>query len=326
MQISRLVRSMLLALALGSTAAALPACSKPEVTAENIADQGVMVEQHDGASVVWAVKPDGQVKALVKDADGKPVEAGVKGTLTVKPPAAGVPEAKAELVPEERTGGVLMTAIPQLEADLTEVTYDLKVGDKPLKGVLHLPKGGTKELFDNAKVSAEAKLEGKKGPNGGIVQVVGDDTIEIVADKNSGKVRVYLLDKDLKPVEIKDRKLKVKLALSGAEAETVELAPGPKGLFFEGKVKIKINPHKITVVLVENGHVDVVLCGWHPGGVIIVGPSAPVIAIFVVTKWDIDVVVKPPVVVVHDDDDDDDDGKVIVIGKKGKGKGKWKWR
>lgn len=329
MRMTRLVHSLFVALALSCTAAA-PGCGKsPEVTAENIADQGALMEQHDGATVVWAVKPDGQVKALVKGADGKPLEEGVTGTLSVKASKDAAP-VTAELKPEAKTGGVLATAIPKLEADLTEVTYDLKVGDKPVKGVLHLPKGGTQELVDSAKVTAEAKLEGKKGPNGGIVQVVGDDTVEIVADKNSGKVRVYLLDDDLKPVAIKDRKLNVKLAVAGTSTETVELLPNPKGLYFESKLSVKINPTKITVVIIEGGVTHVALCGWHPGVVIVVGPSAPVIAIFVTVKWDIDVVVKPPVVVVHDDDDDDDDhGPVIVIskGKKGwKGKGRVHFR
>ena len=324
MRMTRLVHSILVALALTCTAAA-PGCGKtPDVTAENIADQGVLTEQHDGATVVWSVKQDGQVKALVKGADGKPVEKGVTGTLSVKT-SSDAPPVTAELKPEEKTGGVLAATIPQLEADLTELTYELSYDGKPLKGVLHLPKGGTHEFHDAAKVTAEAKLEGKKGPNGGIVQVVGDQTVEIVADEKSGKVRVYLLDDDLKQVVIKDPKLKVKLALAGTGVETVELLPDLKGIYFEGKLKVKINPTKITVVIINGGVTHVALCGYHPGGVIIVGPSAPAIVIFVNVKWDVDVVIKPPVVVVHDDDDDDDDGKIIVIGNgKHKHKGKWK--
>jgi hypothetical protein len=316
MSMTRLVRSFFVALALACTAAA-PGCKSAEVTAENIAEQGVLMEQHEGATVVWAVKPDGQVRALVKGADDKPVEEGVTGTLSVKPSKDAAP-VTAELKLEEKTGGVLATTIPKLEADLTEVTYNLKVGGKPVKGVLHLPKGGTQELYDSAKVTAEATLEGKKGPNGGIVQVVGEETFEIVADKKSGRVRVYLLDDDLKAVAIKDPKLKVKLALTGSSSETVELKPDAKGLYFEGKLTVKTNPTKITVVVHVGDVVHVALCGWHPGVVIVVGPRAPGIVIFVSVKWDVDVVV------VHDHHD-----PVIVIDHhhhhhkhKGKHKGK----
>ena len=323
MQMTRLVRSLLMALALASAAA--PGCSKsPEVTAENIEELGAVPEQNDGGSVVWTFKPDGQVNALVKGPDGKPVEKGVTGTLTVKP-KDGAP-VTAKLEPVEKAGGVLAATLPKLEADLTEVSYEVRVDDKPFKGVMHVPKGGTKELHDSGKVTAEAKLEGKKGPNGGIVQVVGEDTVEIVADQKTGKVRAYLLDDDLKPAKVNDRKVKLKLALSGEGSELVELSPSPKGPYFEGKVDLTIKPKKITVVLVDADVVHVALCGWYPGKVIVVAPSAPVIAIFVNVKWDVDVVVKPPVVVVGHDDDDDDD-HVIVIGKKGKGKkGKWRIR
>lgn len=323
MRITRLAHSIFVALAIACTAAA-PGCSKkPDITAENIADQDVVAEQHDTGTVVWSMTPEGQVRALVKGPDGKPIEEGVTGTLSVKTSPDAEP-VKVDLKPEENTGGVLAATLPKLEADLTEVSYDIKVGDKPIKGALHVPKGGTPELVAAAKVTAEAKLDGKKGPNGGIVQVVGDDTVEIVADKTSGKVRVYLLDDELKAEPIKERKLKVKLALSGGAAETVELLPDPKGLYFEGKVKVKINPTKITIVIVDNGVAHAALCGWHPGVIIVVGPSAPVIGIFVAVKWDIDVVVKPPIIVHDDDDDDDDHGPVIVIGKKGKWKGKHK--
>jgi hypothetical protein len=322
MQMTRLVRSLLAAIALACAAA--PGCGKqPEVTAESIEELGTVPEAHDTGSVVWSVTPDGQVNALVKDPDGKPVEKDVTGTLTVKP-SKGAEPVKAELKPVEKAGGVLAATIPKLEAELTEVSYELKVGDKSFQGVLHLPKGGTKELLDSAKQQAEAKLEGKKGPNGGIVQVVGEDTVEIVADKKTGKVRAYLLDDDLKPAKVIDRKVKLKLALSGEGSEVVELLPSPTAPYFEGKLNIKIKPTKITVVLIDVDVVHVALWGWYPGKVIVVGPSAPVVAVFVNVNWDVDVVVKPPVVVVGDDDDDDD--HVIIVGK-GKGKkGKWRIR
>jgi hypothetical protein len=319
MRSSKLFPSIIAALAF---AVALPGCSKDsektEVTAENIQEAEPVVEQHDAATVAWTVEPDGKVKALVKTPDGKPVDKNVTGTLTVKPVAKNPVPTTVPLVRDEKTG--LMTAtIPPLEYDLTEVKYDINVNEKPVKGALHLPPGGTRDLALNAKASAEVKLpEGKKGPNGGVIQVVGKDTIEIVGDKGSGTTRVYFLDADLKPVKVVPEKT-VKIAVvTNAGPETIILTPDPGGLYFHGKFGVAVNPTKITVAVSTKDHTDVVLCGWHPTKVIVVGAAAPVVGVFVAVNWGIGVV--KPVVVVHDDDDDD---HVVYVGK---GKGKWRGR
>jgi hypothetical protein len=311
MRAIKLFPSLIAALAF---AVALPGCSKDkeqsEVTAENIQEAEPLVEKHDAASVAWTVDPDGNVKALVKTPDGKPVDKNVTGTLTVKPVAKNPVPTTVPLVLDEKTG--LMTAvIPPLEYDLTEVKYDIKVNNKPVKGALHLPPGGTKDLALNAKVSAEVKLpEGKKGPNGGVLQVVGKDTIEIVGDKKSGDMRVYFLDADLKPVKVVPEKT-VKIAVvTDTGPETIILTPDKGGLYFTGKLKVVSNPTKITVAVSSPDHTDVVLCGWHPGTVVVIGPAAPVFGVFVAVNW-------APVIVVHDGPD------VVYFGK-GKGKGKWK--
>jgi hypothetical protein len=302
-------------------AVALPGCSKeaekPEVTAENIQEVEPLVEQHEAATVAWNVEPDGKVRALVKSPDGKPVDKNVTGTLTVKPVAKNPVPTTVPLTLDAKTG--LMTAVvPPLEYDLTEVKYDLNVNEKPVKGALHLPPGGTKDLVLNAKASVEVKLpEGKKGPNGGVIQVVGKDTIEIVGDKGSGTTRVYFLDADLKPVKVVPEKT-VKIAVVTKDGpETIILTPDPGGLYFQGKFGVVVNPTKITVAVSTPEVTNVVLCGWSPGKVIVVGPAAPVVGVFVAVNWGIGVV--KPVVVVHDDDDDD---HVVYVGK-GKGKGKW---
>ncbi len=55
---------------------------------------------------------------------------------------------------------------------------------------MHLPAGGTKELDENAKEATKIKIPvGQKGPNGGVLQVVGDDVVEVVAGKKNGAVR-----------------------------------------------------------------------------------------------------------------------------------------
>ncbi|MGK3965559.1 hypothetical protein WMF38_15465 [Sorangium sp. So ce118] len=327
MRIQGCLRSVLVALAVASTALVSPACSKsPQITAESIEDNWALTEQHEPGSVVMTVAQDGQVTVLVKDRDGKPIEDGVSGNVKVKVPGKEGAPVTAELVPEPKSGGVLLAKIPPLEGDLTEVNYEFNVKGAPFKGVLHVPRGGTRELQEKAKENDAHKLDGMKGPNGGVLQPVGDDIVEIVADKDSGDLRVYVLDLNLKPVPIGERE--IKLAIQTASGpDVIVLAPGPDRLYFTGKLNVKVNPTKITVVVKEGGHTDVVLCGYRPGSVIVVGPSAPVIGILVATAWAVKVDVKPTVIV-HDDDDDD--GRVIIVHKhkhrhkhKGKHKGHW---
>lgn len=328
MRISFLVRSTLLALTLAS-AAALPACSKKPAAAEAAGEsegttvEEALTEQHPAATVSWVVTPEGEVKLGVKAPDGTPLDKPVTGTITSKPLDGTAPQGTAKLAAGEKPGAYVAT-LPKLDADLTDVSYKLDVGGKPVVGTLHLPRGGTAQLVTNAKAVADAKVPAdKKGPNGGVIQVVGSDVLEIVADKSTGQVRVYVLDDDLQVVSVGKRK--VKLAAVAGSPDFVELQPEPKGLFFTGKFAGKSNPVKLTVVLYEEDHPEpvVVLCGWKPATVIVVGPGAPVVMpIFVVANWGPVVIVDhgPPVVVV------DHGPPVIVIHHgKGKGKGKWGW-
>ena len=316
MRLEKLLHSTLVALSLAAVAA-LPACSKKddkaeaEVTAENIAAEDAITEQHEAATVTWAVAPEGKVKARFKAPDGTPLDDGVTGTVTVKPARKGAEPVSAKLVFDAKAG-VHTADIPKLEDDLTEVSYDVQVKGKPLKSTLYVPKGGTHELVATAKLNAEVKIpEGKKGPNGGVLQIAGDDLIEVAADVKTGETRVYVLDDDLKPIPVGKRKVKLGVVASGPEF--VELDAEPKGLYFTGKLGVKTNPHKLTVVVYPEDTPTpvVVLCGWHPGAVVVVGPSAPVVGLFVVANWSPVVIVPTP--------------GVIVVGK-GKGKGKWKWK
>lgn len=300
-----------------ATAAALSVscagCGKSSgpATAEVVSAAQAVTEKNGDLEVTWNVTPDGQVTARVRNKDDMPIATGITGTVTVMPPGGGAGTA----VPLTMQGNGLLTAqIPKLADDLTEVGYDLQVGGVKAAGTMHLPRGGTKELVDSANEAAAATSipAGKTGPNGGVVQVVGDDVVEVVADKDSGAVRMYFLDDDLKVVPA--GKKKGKLALVGASPVVIDLGPDPGGIYLVGKVPVKVVPVKITVVVVDGDEVDVALCGYSPGGVIVVGPAAPVIAVFIVTGWPAVVVVQPGTVVIHK-------------GKgKGKGKGKWKWK
>jgi len=310
MKLNVLLRSAFVALVLAS--AALPACSKKsdssEISAENMSADDAITEQYEPATVTWVVAPDGKVRARIKSPDGEPVE-NATGMVTVQ--QGGTP-VKAKLVFDAKTG-LYAADIPKLQSDLTEVSYELDVKGKPVKGAMHLPKGGTRELVATAKVSAEVKIpEGQKGPNGGILQVAGEDLLEIVADQKTGETRVYVLDDDLKPLPVGTRK--VKIGVVAGSPETVELTPEPKAMFFTGKLTVKANPTKLTVVVYGAPAVEpvVVLCGWSPGAVIVVGPGAVILPLFVAVSWTPVIVVGTP-------------PPVIIVGK-GKGKRKWKWK
>jgi hypothetical protein len=290
----------------------LTSCRKKEATPEGLEDQGAITEQNNGAALVFSVAPDGKVKALVKGPDGKPLDKGVSGAVIVKGAEPKAEAVRVAFVPEPKTG-LLVAAMPELVDDVTEVKYELTVNDKPIKGVFHLPAGGTKELDENAKAAVKVKIPaGKKGPNGGVLQVVGDDIVEIVAGKKNGSVRAYVLDPDLKPVQIGDRKIKIAFVTSKG-TDVVVLSPDPGGTFFVGKLKVIENPVKITIALTHHDHTAVVLCGYDPGNVLVVGPSAPVLVILADVSWDVDVVIVPP-------------RPVIMVHGKGKGKWKKKWK
>lgn len=305
----------LLRLTCAATAAALlsaghAGCSKnkADVTAESISASTAITEKNGDFEITWDVSPDGRVAALVKDKDGLPVRKDLSGSVTLAPKGGGAPIV-VPLAPQGDTG-LLTGQIPKLDADLTPIGYSVSSGGARAEGSLHVPRGGTKELVESAQEAAAAKpiAKDQKGPNGGVLQVVGDDIVEVVADKSSGAVRVYVLDDDLKVIPVGKRK--GKLGFVGASAAVVDVSPDPSGLYLVGTAPVTIQPAKMTIVVVDGDEVDVAIWGYVPGGVVVVGPQAPVIAVFIVTAWP--VVVVPAVV---------QPGVVVV---KGKGKGKWK--
>jgi hypothetical protein len=290
--------------------ASMAGCKGAAATAEAIRASGATVaEQHEGGSVTWLVKPDGTVSAVLEDSARKPLPKAVVGDVTFAP--AGAAEGKVSPVAFDEKTGVLTAAGPKLDAELTDVRYALVVDGKPWNGVLHLPRGGTKELVEDAKVQAAAA--GRVGPKGGVLQVVGNDRVEIVADRSSGEVRAYVLDADLKPVDPGDRR--ITLALDGEAPEVLVLTPEPRGHYVFARLKRKVDPTRITIVVASHGEAHTCLVGWQPGALLVVGPAAPRVRIVVVPAWE---GIGPGAIVVHEhEDDDDDDGKWNIHVKGG---------
>lgn len=274
----------------GEAEASGEATAKAEVSAEAEAAVGAeaVIEEHDGGSVAWNIAPDGNVKAAVSGPDGKLIRENVNGTLEWK--AGG--EVKTVPLNLDAKGGLLLGAGPKLEGDLTEVNYKLTVDSKPWTGTLHLPAGGTAELVAGAKAAVAVEVpEGKLGVHGGVIQVVGKDLVEIVADEVSGEVRVYILGPDFNAVAVGDRKVTLGVS-AGANVDVDVDAPqilvltaADGDAYFKGKWGLKVDPLKLTIVVRTGAGASVALVGYRPGAKIVVGARAPRVKVRVKTEW-----------------------------------------
>ncbi len=292
-------------------AVAIPGCRRSG--AAGVDDAAALVESSAAGSIHWDVEPDGQVRATVKTPDGKTLAEDVSGTIEWKA-AAGT---KTVVLTQDHKSGALLAAGPKLDADLTELDYTVAAADKPLSGTLFLPRGGTPELAAAAKATPAVNVaEGKKGPHGGPLQVVGKDRLEIVASRN-GEVRVYVLDENLQPLSVGART--VRLGVGGGAPEVVALTAAASGLYLVGHWKVSGEPARITLEERDGDDVRVVIVGHKPGTplIVVTGAAAPpVVAVVVVEEFDRDR---------EWGDDDKDHGdhgegpgpKVIVHGGKG---------
>jgi hypothetical protein len=213
----------------------------------------------------WVVQPDGKVGAVLKDNDDKPITGVVTGQVKLGDQAVPV-----EYDPKT---GLLTASGPKLDADITPMTYALTVDGKPWNGTIAVPREGTQDLADTSKQQASLPA-GTVGPNGGIVQVVGPNRVELVANKNDGQVRAYLLDDGNKPIDPGDRKITVALQ-DPDQPDVVVLAPDPTNHFMVGQMRARVDPLNVTVAVSDHGKTHAAIVGWQPGTVIVTGPDAP---------------------------------------------------
>lgn len=156
-------------------------------------DQAALfVEERDDGKLEWSVAPDGQVRVKVTVNENAP--SAVAGALLLD----------GQSYPLAGEGTALQASIPKLPPDdLTTIAYSLKVGDSTWDGALQVPPGGTRDLVAAPSVTVP---EGTKGPNGGIVDVVDDQRVEIVTDEKTGEVRVYFLNDKLEVIPVGEAK------------------------------------------------------------------------------------------------------------------------
>jgi hypothetical protein len=261
------------------------ACHKP-LTFEAIEKApDAIIEQGPAGTATWVVKPDGAVSATLKTPDGQPQTQPVTGQLTFAGPDGTPTNVPVQF--DQKTG-VLTASGPKMASDITPMNYSLTVGGTPWNGTIDVPPGGTQDLVDTGKQQGSYSAN-TVGPNGGAVETVGPDNVEVVANKNTGEVRAYLTDADNKPVDPGDRKITV--AVEGEQPEVIPLAPEPQGHFVVGHLRAHIDPAQLTVAVNAHGATHACLVGWAPGSVVVLGPQAPRVHLFVDTF--------PGAVVVH---------------------------
>jgi hypothetical protein len=154
MRIRELCTALLLAF-VAAAGAVSTSCSKKSsepVSADSTdTEPHGIAEGHDGGTIVWEVNPDGRVRALVKTADGKPVDKDLRGRLLWKGPSG---EAKVALHSDENSG-LLVCSGPRLEGDLTEIRYTITVAGSGWAGALHV-----RRRHRRARGVGEARREG----------------------------------------------------------------------------------------------------------------------------------------------------------------------
>jgi hypothetical protein len=274
------MRPMIRNVALVCVVLASVACRKAKMTADAIEkSSAAIVQKGDLGTSTWIVGPDGAVSAVLKDPDGKPIAGTVTGQVTFQSPSGAAASVPVQYDPKT---GVVTAAGPKLEADITPVDYALTVDGEPWNGTIDVPRTGTKGLADDAKVEAELPPD-TVGPNGGVVQMVGPDRVEVVANKSNGEVRAYVLDPSNHVIDPGGRKITV--ALQGDDPEVVVLEPAPVGMYVVGHVRTRVDPIHVTVAVNAGGVTHAALVGWRPGGVVFVGRAAPHVHLMAVEAW-----------------------------------------
>jgi hypothetical protein len=229
-------------------------------TKESSAASASLVEVFERGSVAWNVSSNGEVLAHVHHNTDGDISKDSKGSIVWSENG----EVKTAELVYSADRGALVAKGPALEADLTEIRYTLTVqGGDPVQGALHVPADGSEMIVADAKASASVSVDGVVAPHGGVIQVVGDQRIEIVGDDDSDEVRVYVLDTSWKPVTVVEHKITI--AVGGPKPEVIVLAPAPDGLYFVGHWHVVGEPPRVTVYVKHKGKAHVCIVGYRPG-------------------------------------------------------------
>lgn len=261
------------------TSAAEAASAPPAAEPAPGSPSSTIVEESDLGTITWRITQEGHVEAVVKRPDGAAVTKEMTGALTW-PSDAADDEREMTLDAEGR----LVADGPPLAADLVEIDYALVIEGKPWNGVLHVPRGGTQAIDADARADAAANIDpGKKGPNGGVIQRIGGDLVEVVADSTTGEMRVYLLGPSYEVIDPGERR--IRLGYVADYAETLEMEREPGGLFFVTRVRTRLDPLRVTLAVGLGAAVHVGIVGFHAGARLGCGGRARAIPLMVERRW-----------------------------------------
>lgn len=169
----------------GSAAAATSAVAPPP---KGTPADALVLDAGD-QKIAVVVEPDGKTQLTAFDGAGAEIPAeNITGQVRAAETewiAVSKPGASAQLAP--------------LEQGLTTIELALKIKGKEFKESIDVPEGGTKALLKKSKITV---AEGTKGPNGGTVDVVDEQRVELVMDDKTGDVRVYFLNEKLEVIDV----------------------------------------------------------------------------------------------------------------------------
>lgn len=174
-----------------ASASASGSGATPKTKAPAKAAKDAVVLDNGTHRVAVVVKSDGATEVVAFDTKDAPIAADeVKGKVRAD---------QGDWVDLDKDGDGLKAKLGKLDDGLTNVQLNLKIEGKAFEESIDVPEGGTKALQEESKIVI---AEGTKGPNGGVVDVVGDQRVELVVDEETGDVRVYYLDENLKVMDI----------------------------------------------------------------------------------------------------------------------------
>lgn len=175
------------------------AVSSEESTKEDDAPPGTPADAvllDDGKRVIaLSVKPDGSTSLLA-------FQSGEKGSLTpieAEKLSGKVRSDEGEWLDLVSGKDGASAKLPKLEPGLTIVQLALEIAGEAFEESIDVPEGGTASLTDDSTVTV---APGTKGPNGGTVEVVGKQRVEVVIDEETDDVRVYFLNEKLEVMEV----------------------------------------------------------------------------------------------------------------------------
>ncbi len=221
------------------------------------ADDAAIVEASEDGSTAFVVDDEGRVTAALADPQGKPT---TERSLKLNYVKEGEEAPTEVLLIPDANKQYFVGRGPVLEADITPVNYEISGGTKPIRGILHLPKGGTKVLALSAQAQAVAHAQPILGPHGGRIERVGPDDVELLVDPDSGEARAWIIV-DGKVVPPARHELGLYF-----DGRYVDCYPDQNDSFYvklDARFDVKVL-HKVSLSLYVEDRVHTVLWGYRP--------------------------------------------------------------